>query len=549
MLGKTVRNSVAIAGMLALGAGCHDLNVVNLDQPDRDRALAEPGDLEALIGGTFGVFFNAVHSTGHTVNLFPVYATEMTGVSTTGAGWLQGVEPRPILDNYAGLSVNSSPIGPRLLLADLHRIASSVHDGLSTLTEQGIQIREGTQDVTHRTRAFGKFMQGLAWGYMAMLYDQSIIVDETTPFVSDPVRQGVESLTPAAQVRSLALASLAESVAIAEQFNVAFPSGTATRLFFGTPETISTADFVSLTNTLAARILVLSARTPQEREDVDWARVLQYTAHGLTRDFEVILSPDLRNSLLYARMETNSAGCVNCYRWDNRLIGMADVSGAYQAWIASPIEDRDRFDIVTPDRRITGANPRSDGAYTRYFSHDNGFPAARGVYRRSAYQWARHHHRGFQPNTGTAPLVTVDENNLLRAEALLRTGDRDGAATLINITRTREHTLPNGSTHPGLPPVTATGVPQHAECAPRTDAGECGDLLTALRYERMIELAGLDAVRGYLDSRGFGMLPDGSWLQLPMPGDQLELMGLPIYSFGGVGTEWGAVYAPTTIPR
>ena len=143
-------------------------------------------------------------------------------------------------------------------------------------------------------------------------------------------------------------------------------------------------------------------------------------------------------------------------------------------------------------------------------------------------------------------MVTADENNLYRAEALLRTGDLAGAAALINITRTRAHTY-GGVTYPGLPAVTTAGVPAGADCVPRTDLGACGDLMVALRYERMIELVGIDAIRGYLDSRGMGMMPDGTWLQLPVPIEQLNQFSLPVYSFGGVGDTWGALYGPLTM--
>ena len=68
--------------------------------------------------------------------------------------------------------------------------------------------------------------------------------------------------------------------------------------------------------------------------------------------------------------------------------------------------------------------------------------------------------------------------------------------------------------------------------------------MAALRYERMIELAGMDALRGYADSRGFGILPDGALLSFPVPGNILDLYGLPIYTYGGTGREGSAQYRP-----
>jgi hypothetical protein len=141
--------------------------------------------------------------------------------------------------------------------------------------------------------------------------------------------------------------------------------------------------------------------------------------------------------------------------------------------------------------------------------------------------------------------MTADENNLLRAEALLRTGDAAGAAELINVTRTRTQRI-GDTEYPGLPPVTAAGVPTDADgnCVPRQESGACGTLLTALRYERMLELLAIDAIRGYTDSRGWGTLPDGTILSWPIPGNALDLYGMEGYSYGGVGEPNTATFAP-----
>jgi hypothetical protein len=67
------------------------------------------------------------------------------------------------------------------------------------------------------------------------------------------------------------------------------------------------------------------------------------------------------------------------------------------------------------------------------------------------------------------------------------------------------------------------------------DGVTCGTLIQALMYERLLEIAGLDDIIGYADSRGWGRLPRGTFIHLPIPGRELEALGLPNYSFGGVG--------------
>ncbi len=554
--------ALVLLAAAVLVAGCQDLAVQNLVEPDRERATANSADVEAFMGGAFHPpFFNALHRINQAVNLWPIAGAEFTATMSGGGTllWYDDVrEPRVPHDNGAVLSLGNGPHGPRNFWADVIRANSIAYDGLQII-DGGLVIREGGVDVTPRARAFAKLIQGWTWGYLGLVFDRTHVLPETIPIPSDPngiLEVTLNSLVDYDVAVEAAIGALEEAIQIAQQHPdvVRFPDFAQSGFWFGTQDPVTNAQFIQMANTLAARILVLAARTPEERAGVDWGRVLQFTANGLTSDVHRVLSTGDRNSAYISRSQINTAGGTTNFRWDYRTIGLADQSGAYQAWISSPIEARDRFDIVTPDRRITGPTPTSNGSYTRYRADNNGFENDRGRYLFSAYQWARHaiglgltgNATGF--DQGTVVLVGADENALLRAEALLRTGDRAGAATLINVTRTRSQTI-GGTTYPGLPPVTAAGVPEvDGVCVPRREDGSCGDLLTAIRYERMIELAGTDIVRGYMDSRGFGLLPDGALLHWPVPGNALDLYGLAVYSYGGVGTPWTATFAPAVLP-
>ena len=541
---------VATFMVVALGAltACQDLLIPNLNDPDAERALSDPGDLEALIAGTFSLFYDVLLDDSRTGNLMSSYGSEMTAVSTTGAAFNQGAVPRLALDNSGSLPAAAGPWGPRLVWAAMSQISSNINDGLQALELSADPILDSSgNDVTERAKAFAKFMQGIAWGYMSMLFDVGIVVSETEELAADAIQQAIDSQIPSAELREMALTSLGEAISIAGLNSFTLPTSAQRKDFFATPTAWSSTDFIGLANTVAARILVLHARTPQERAAVDWSRVLSFTSSGLTRDFEVTLESSARNSLFYFRAQNNAPTCANCYRMDYQTIGLADVSGAFQTWVNGAVTSRVRFDIVTPDRRITGVTPLDDGAYTKYRVDNNAFPSSRSPYHRSAYQWFRHEHAGFLSDEGTAVMFSVDENNLLRAEAQIYLGSLDAAATLINVTRMRSHTLPDDVLYAGLPPVTAAGVPDGPNCVPRNEAGACGSLLDAVRYERMLELAAYGALRGYFDSRGFGTLLDNSWTEAPIPGDQLELLELVEYTFGGGGSS-SAVYSPATMP-
>lgn len=560
--GKPRGTGLILTALVVAASGCMDLQVDNLLNPDRERATGNPSDVEAFIGGAFHPpFFNAIHRITQAVYLFPPAGSEFTATYTGGGTllWYDELkEPRLPHDNGASLSIGNGPWGPRFFWADVTRANTVAYDGLQIL-DGGMVLQEGGVDRTPRARAFAKFMQGWTWGYLGLVFDRAHVVPETVDIPSDPaalMEVTLQTLVPSDSLLSAALRALDEAIVIARQHPnvVSFPSFSESPFWFGSPGQISNDLFIRAAHTLAARLLVLNARTPEERRQVDWARVLAYTENGLAEDFLREIFTGNRTSNLLLNLQRNTATATTNIRWDYRAIGPADQSGAYQAWIASPLEQRDRFDIVTPDRRITGPTPTSDGSYTRYRADDNGFEVDRGRYLFSAYQWSRHAiQNGYTGTTtgfdqGVHPLISADENTLLRAEAFLRTGNTAAAADLINVTRTRKQTI-EGTEYDGLPPVTAAGVPEvNGVCVPRRDDGSCGTLLDALRYERTIELAGLDAIRGYMESRGWGTLVDGSLLHWPVPGNALELYGLDNYTYGGVGGQAAASYGPPANP-
>jgi len=556
-----VRSLGALAVVAFVGVGCQDLNVENLLEPDRERAAANPSDVLALVGGGYWPnWFRPMHGvdgglSGVAISLYMLIGSDMMGTlsGTTSAQWVvESQEPRPPLENSAVICSTICQWGPRDFWGRLGTAMSIPFDGLQLMDEGMVFRDEAGVDVTARARAFAKLVQGLSWGYSALTFDRTNVVPETVNLSAVDISQlNLTSLVDYKETLAAALASIDAAILIAQQNPgiVHFPSVEQEQnvVWFGSPEPVSNAQFIAFANTIAARLLVLNARTPEERAQVDWQRVLNYTANGLQSDFDFQLMSN-RTSNILARVQSTTGG--NVIRWDYRTIGMADQSGNYQTWISASVADRNRFDITTPDRRITGSttNPQTNGTYTCYRAGNVGFDPGRGFYRYSAYQWARHKLKeglscaaaGLSSNAGTHAVATADENRLYRAEALLRTGQTQAAVDLINVTRTRAHMGQS------LPPLTVNGVPTdgNGHCVPRRDDGTCGSVMTALRYERMIELAAMDVIRGWADSRGFGMLPDGTFIETPVPGNILQLYGLSNYTYGGIGGDRAATYNP-----
>jgi hypothetical protein len=522
---KAGRSLLALAGA-ALLAGCQDLAVENLNAPDRHRALHDATSVETLIIGSWRDKWSRLHNATTGFRVIPLVAEEFTGTYANDGALELSSEPR--------VAFNNNPISDAHGVSRFHweswyRANANATDGLAAI-KGGLRINTGegdNRDQTTRAWAFAKWMQAISHGHIAMSHDRGFVVNEHTD-IENPT--GVPIL-PWEEVRDSAIKFMLQAIDTLEARNPVFPeTWIPTRTYTG-------RELARIGHSYIARWLVYGARTPAERAAVDWNRVIHHLDRGITQDYRVNLEAGNVVSGFFSLLQT--AGTFSAWG-DYRLIGPADVSGRFADWLDTPLDQRQRFQIVTPDRRITGATPTSHGAYFRYRA-DNIFVVARGTYHQSHYQWYRHIYNYGNPttlsNTGYAQLMTVDEMRLIRAEAMARTNRPQEAADLVNVTRTRQQ-RPGGGTNPlvnNLPPLTAQGVPPSPDCVPRLDGRTCANLLDAIMYERMIEGAALDAWRGWHDSRGWGRLPEGTFLHLPIPARELETLRLEIYSFGGIG--------------
>jgi hypothetical protein len=106
------------------------------------------------------------------------------------------------------------------------------------------------------------------------------------------------------------------------------------------------------------------------------------------------------------------------------------------------------------------------------------------------------------------------ENNLLAAEAYARTNDLTNAIAILNNAE-----LPR-KMRGGLADISGSATKE--------------DVLKAVFYERDIELISQGFMIGFYDMRRRDMLQKGTLLNYPVPGKELETLGLPVYTFGGV---------------
>jgi hypothetical protein len=515
-----VKRVALLAAVLACSA-CQELVIDNTNAPDRKQALDSPAAVELLVASSYPVLYNRIYR--GTAGYIPLPMTSDEGTNsdnTAGARDLSTLPRRP----YDNNPVNDDQYAlVQLYWRDFYQVFSNSVDVLKVVND-GLVIETGNPvaDNTHRLKVFAKLFQGISLSLMAIAYDQGYVYDEDTPtaVIEDPIGNGL-GLVPYGDVAAKALQLLQTAIQQAE----GGPDFTIPAAWLYAPADVSRADIIELAHAWVARLLVLTPRTPAERQTVNWQAVLDHTAK-VTKDVRVAFgatSTGQNNNYIGKAHSTTSNS-----RWyvSNLHIGAADVSGNFQTWLTTPAEQRARFLITTPDRRITGpGGPTSNGLYFRYVT-TNLVNSLYGTYRESFYQWSRYATSiNVGATSGTFSVLPLDELKLYRAEAFFRMGQLQQAVDIINTFRAK------GS----LPAITTAGVAASPTCVPKTRTGACGSLLDALAYERNIELAFVDPIRVWADKRGFGLLTTGTILHLPLPYEQQRILGMPYYTYGGSG--------------
>jgi hypothetical protein len=548
------RQLKATAGALLLfgAAACADLVVDNTNAPDRRRALATPGDVESLVAGAYRSWYGGEEFQSNTAG--------------TGAAWM-GVASFMWSSTAANLGMNEYSKLPRVPIqnsathADYgyisdswtkhYRALASINDGLRTIQSDTAVSNALEEDRVLRARIFGKFVQGLAHGSIALMYDKGYVVDEGKEIITPsgaPVDLGEPVTYQVLMNAALAKLDTTIMLATANPDGLEIPAS-----WVGSTEDVDMAMLVKIANSFKARYRANVARTLAERQAVNWNQVLAEVGAGVHADWMAdrsVVFPSFtgQSTLQYMQLST--------YQQLTYFIhGMADTSGSYQAWLALPLASRDAnisgapVLIRTPDKRFPqgetqAAQVANKGKYFHIRTNTAGTAASvafqwtqptRGTWRWSWY--ASRELDGGKHGTGLWPELPYAEMRMLAAEALFRTGNLAAAADSVNVTRVAN----------GLNATNSAGL--NTSCVPRLPNGTCGNLFEMLKWEKRMELwaKGPYKASWYFDGRGWNDLYRGTALQLPIPEEQSIVLGLgAAYTFGGVGGQsasTGSTYA------
>ena len=496
---RHIRFGILAAGALLITSACNPpLDIKNNDAPDVLRALATPADVKNVAGSALNTYYLSARSY-YPYMMFETTSDHLTANYGNFGMRFNSEEPRIPYGNSSAGSDRDVAEAP---WNGFYGSLGAANDAMKAF-KAGVKLSTDAETDQYKTLAM--FVQAASLAELGLVFDQAFVVDENS--------EGAPAFSKYADVIKAAMTKWDAVIAASNGKTYAFPASVLPldKVAF------SGGTLYRIANTMAARTLAYSARTQAETDALDWAKILGYADKGISGtgvtpfDFSVVGDAGVNWYDLAVAVPNSSWGVPMDVKTVNMMA--ANVPASFTGTKVAP--------VAPYDKRLGATNQInwSTGEFTPQAGVDVSFEnivvgqVARGIWKQSPYWYLRYYYYGWDQSPGyegPAPYVLIAENDLLIAEALVRSnGDFARAATLINKTRV---------TRGGLTPVTA--------------ADGKTNLLKAIAYEIDVELTTTGA-NGLYERRRIDNLQIGTPRHLPVPAKELETLGLPVYTFGG----------------
>lgn len=484
---KKLFNIIIIGFVSSLMLTCTDLEVENINEPSTEFILTNPEGIRALSGSLFQNWFyyeqHNLESPGPAVWCMADWGT----VTFANYGTLDmSVEPRISLNNSPSYGYHQNY---RNYWRGMYGVVTSANNVVKAI-ENGMQIGTNGSE-TMMVKGMGHFMNGLGNGYIGLIFDKGYPSNEFTEYETMQESNYKESI-------NMAVASLEKAIQIFDHNNFVIPAE------WMNGNTFTNADMSKLSHSFIARLLVYAPRNTTEAAAVDWQKVLLHAQNGIDTDFSIMGDGNITDRKWMSWYKYYLAR-VTWGKVDMRVVHMLDNS--------QPEHWPDAGFAVLPNGGVL--NSADARATTDYQFNNYNVRPERGLYRWSSIRYKRFD--SYINANFFAPVVMMRkaENDLFIAEAQWRLNQFAPAATIVNAS-TRV-------TRGNLSPV----------------SNDPTAVFNAIFYERTIELPLTGMGIEFFDMRRRGLLQGGSLLHFPVPAQQLEVMQIPFYTYGGVNPQYG----------
>lgn len=480
---KNIRNIFLVFSALFIGACDPDLlDVPNENNPDFQKVYAKGEDVENVASNLFNTYYHGEHNNNGVKPMLAVASDNVTASHGNFGMWHASSEPRDLAwDNSPSYSNQNQT---KYSYDKMYGAIATANNVIKAL-ESGVKIGRQAEG-NDRTMAVARFIQGISYGNLALVYDRAHVVDE-----KNTVEGILETAIPYNEVATKAVEYLDQAITLSNS-NFSIPPS-----WFASGTALSNADFKKIVSTVAARILANVPRNKTELAAVNWAKVKAYADAGITTDWNVVFD----GGTLWYDQGSQYLTTAGWGKADMYVIHMMDPKQP-QIWENRPDFPHPPASTNPIDKRLN-----LDFQYTA----SNGFRPDRGYFNFSNYRHARYDHL-FVNHSGPKAHILKTENDMLRAEARVYLGELAEAAAIINAsTRT---------TRGEMPPVAANKE----------------DLLKAIHHEIHVECHVSSGGLQFFHMRKQDLLQKGTFLHFPIPARTLETLRVnpPFYTFGTV---------------
>ncbi|MEE9364432.1 MAG: hypothetical protein V3U92_17665 [Cellulophaga sp.] len=476
-------NKITIVFSLTLSffvlQGC-DLDVDNLNEPDRDRVLGDPSEAVTLLDNSAISFFSNLlgrsRNYDHLADQF---------ITCSGSSWQVNREPRERLTNDIGGTFE------RLHERDWKAFYEMI------ITANDILIRVDTWEsesdaYRNSAKASALLLKGLATGYAGVIYKEAIIVEASEiPLTIENI-----AVSDYNEVINKAIEYLEEAKAIYTN-NPDLEWSSLPNI------ELSSVKVVQLINTYAAKFLLGKARNNDQFKVLDFSKIQSYLDNSIESTVTAIGTTQLYGSHQYSasRIRRNQFS----YSADQKI-----------PWLLSgkAVPTKKGVDDSTP---ITSIDKRAELYFVykeqtrfRYSERD---PSLYSNYGNIRFRQEDSDGKGKDRQEYPANILHVEEIPVLKAEVAYGLGNYALAESLLNSSRR----------------VTVGEMPLLTGADPVKIAD-------ALFYENSIELNLMGKGIQWMFMRRWDLLQEGTMLHMPIPAQESQLMNVDIITIGGQGT-------------
>lgn len=471
-------------------SSCSDMfDIEDTNTPSTEFVLGSPDEIENLSNSLFYNWYGAM-TTSVSPRMSMWVMADQGSSSWANSGMLDlSSEPRAAFNNsesykYANTFYN--------YWSRLYGTIGQANDVLKAITIDNMEIGDtnnaGIGDKTEMTKAMAYFVKGISLGYIGLVYDQAYYVPIN---LEGDIQQYIKT-TPHQVIIDSAINNLNNCIRICENNNFEISEDWINN------RTYSNSELMQLSYSYMARFLVYNARNATENDATNWQTVLDCANKGITSDFQIYAD----NVTWFNYFFRYTVARDNWVRIDARIINMLDPS--------------------YPKRITDGTNPgQATSLDARLLSDFNyrtscDFKPERGYYHFSYYEYKRYPYNTTDHPDWLTEFSTT-ELNLIKAEAEVHLGQTANAISIIN----------SGSrvNRGHLDPISVSSTKEQ--------------VLDAIFYERDIELIMTGFGIGFFDMRRRDMLQKGTLLHFPIPAKELNVVGMTVYTFGGVSNADG----------